>query len=417
MSEKRRDKRNRILHDGEFQRADGRYRFRYTDENGDEHDIYSWRLDKNDPVPKGKKSELSLREKEKQIEIDLFNKIVPDGGNMTVLDLVEKYVSLKTGVRHNTEAGYKTVINVLKKEKFGAIRIDKVRLSDAKQWLIKLQREDGKGYSSIHNIRGVLRPAFQMAVDDDLIRKNPFAFELVSVVVNDSVRREAITRKQERDFLKFVKEDPHFCKYYDAIFILFKTGLRISEFCGLTIKDIEFDEKRIKVDHQLQRKRNMEYYIVEPKTESGNRYVPMTDEVAECFHRIIDNRVSPAVEPMVDGYAGFLFLDKNDKPMVALHWEKYMKHIREKYNSIYKIQMPKVTPHVCRHTFCSNMAKSGMNPKTLQYIMGHSDIGVTLNTYTHVNAKDAITEMRELYKHISEMDSEGKLQKKSKKAI
>ena len=370
MSEKRRDKRNRILHDGEFQRADGRYRFRYTDENGDEHDIYSWRLDKNDPVPKGKKSELSLREKEKQIEIDLFNKIVPDGGNMTVLDLVEKYVSLKTGVRHNTEAGYKTVINVLKKEKFGAIRIDKVRLSDAKQWLIKFQQEDGKGYSSIHNIRGVLRPAFQMAVDDDLIRKNPFAFELVSVVVNDSVRREAITRKQERDFLKFVKEDSHFCKYYDAIFILFKTGLRISEFCGLTIKDIEFDEKRIKVDHQLQRKRNMEYYIVEPKTESGNRYVPMTDEVAECFHRIIDNRVSPAVEPMVDGYAGFLFLDKNDKPMVALHWEKYMKHIREKYNSIYKIQMPKVTPHVCRHTFCSNMAKSGMNPKTLQYIMG-----------------------------------------------
>ena len=336
---------------------------------------------------------------------------------MTVLDLVEKYVSLKTGVRHNTEAGYKTVINVLKKEKFGAIRIDKVRLSDAKQWLIKLQQEDGKGYSSIHNIRGVLRPAFQMAVDDDLIRKNPFAFELVSVVVNDSVRREAITRKQERDFLKFVKEDSHFCKYYDAIFILFKTGLRISEFCGLTIKDIEFDEKRIKVDHQLQRKRNMEYYIVEPKTESGNRYVPMTDEVAECFHRIIDNRVSPAVEPMVDGYAGFLFLDKNDKPMVALHWEKYMKHIREKYNSIYKIQMPKVTPHVCRHTFCSNMAKSGMNPKTLQYIMGHSDIGVTLNTYTHVNVKDAITEMRELYKHISEMDSEGKLQKKSKKAI
>lgn len=417
MSEKRRDKRNRILHDGEFQRADGRYRFRYTDQNGNKHDIYSWRLDKNDPIPKGKKSELSLREKEKQIELDLFEKIVPDGGKMTVLDLVEKYVSLKTGVRHNTEAGYKTVINVLKKEKFGMIRIDKVRLSDAKQWLIKLQQEDGKGYSSIHNIRGVLRPAFQMAVDDDLIRKNPFAFELVSVVVNDSVRREAITRKQERDFLKFVKEDPHFCKYYDAIFILFKTGLRISEFCGLTIKDIEFDEKRIKVDHQLQRKRNMEYYIIEPKTESGNRYVPMTDEVVECFHRIIDNRVSPTIEPMVDGYAGFLFLDKNDKPMVALHWEKYMQHIREKYNSVYKVQMPKVTPHVCRHTFCSNMAKSGMNPKTLQYIMGHSDIGVTLNTYTHVNAKDAIVEMRELYKQISEMDSEGKVQKKRKKAM
>ncbi len=398
MSEKRRDKKNRILHDGEYQRPDGRYNFRYVDLNGVEHNIYSWRLDKNDPLPKGKKKELSLREKEKQIEMDMFDNIVSNGGNYTVIELVEKYVSLKTGVRHNTEAGYKTVLNVLKKDSFGKKRIDKVKLSDAKKWLVKLQQEDGKGYSSIHNIRGVLRPAFQMAVDDDLIRKNPFAFELVSVVVNDSVRREAITRKQERDFLKFVKEDSHFCKYYDAIFILFKTGLRISEFCGLTIKDIEFDEKRIKVDHQLQRKRNMEYYIVEPKTESGNRYVPMTDEVVECFHRIIDNRVSPKVEPMVDGYAGFLFLDKNDKPMVALHWEKYMEHIRKKYNSIYKIQMPKVTPHVCRHTFCSNMAKSGMNPKTLQYIMGHSDIGVTLNTYTHTSIEDAKEEMEKVSK-------------------
>lgn len=93
------------------------------------------------------------------------------------------------------------------------------------------------------------------------------------------------------------------------------------------------------------------------------------------------------------GYAGFLFLDKNDRPMVALHWEKYMQHIVEKYNKIYRIQMPKVTPHVCRHTFCSNMAKSGMNPKTLQYIMGHSDISVTLNVYTHVQFDDAQAEL------------------------
>ena len=70
--------------------------------------------------------------------------------------------------------------------------------------------------------------------------------------------------------------------------------------------------------------------------------------------------------------------------MVVLHWEKYFQHIREKYNSIYKVQMP-----VCRHTFCSNMAKSGMNPKMLQYIMGHSDISVTMNTYIHVKFQDA----------------------------
>ena len=82
--------------------------------------------------------------------------------------------------------------------------------------------------------------------------------------------------------------------------------------------------------------------------------------------------------------------------MVALHWEKYLEHIIQKYNRIYRIQMPKVTPHVCRHTYCSNMAKSGMNPKTLQYLMGHSDIGVTMNTYTHVNFEDAKKEVAKI---------------------
>lgn len=345
MSEKRRDKRNRILREGEVQRADGRYQFRYLDEDGNAKYAYSWRLDKNDPTPKGKKRELSLREKEKQIEANLFDNIVTHGGKYTVLELVEKYTSLKTGVRHSTRAGYKTVINILKKENFGEMRIDKVRLSDAKSWLVKLQQIDGRGYSSIHTIRGVLRPAFQMAVDDDLIRKNPFGFELATVIVNDSVTREAITRKQERELLRFIKEDKHFSRYYEAIFILFNTGLRISEFCGLTKHDIDFKEMRIKVDHQLQRSSQMEYIIQEPKTESGVRFVPMTEEVAECFRRIIEKRKKPSTEPMIDGHVGFLFLDKNDMPMVALHWEKYMEHIIQKYNKIYKIQMPKVTPH------------------------------------------------------------------------
>lgn len=234
MSEKRRDNRNRILREGEYQRKDGRYRFRYIDEDGKEKNVYSWRLDKNDPMPKGKKREPSLREKEKQIEADLFDRIVTNGGNYTVLELVEKYVSLKTGVRHNTVAGYKTVINMLKKESFGNLRIDKVRLSDAKAWLIKLQQIDGRGYSSIHSIRGVLRPAFQMAVDDDLLRKNPFEFELASVIVNDSVTREAITRKQQRDLLKFIQEDKHFSRYYDAIYWVDDIGpkkLADSTFC------------------------------------------------------------------------------------------------------------------------------------------------------------------------------------------
>lgn len=396
MSEVRRDNKGRKLFNGESQRKDGKYEYKYQDAWGKRKTVYSWKLTPADRVPAGKRDDISLREKIKQIQKNLNSNITPDGGNFTVLELVEKYISQKTGVRHNTRSNYNFVVNVIKKEDFGQKRIDKIKVSDAKEWLIKMQQIDGRGYSSIHTIRGVVRPAFQMAVDDDLLVKNPFELQLNTVVVNDSVTREAITRQQERDFLEFVKNDKHFCKYYDGIYILFKTGLRISEFVGLTKKNLDFENSRIIVDHQLQRTRDMKYIIEDTKTESGERMVPMTPEVKEAFQRILANRKNPKVEPMVDGYSGFLFLDKNGRPMVALHWEKYFQHIREKYNKIYRVQMPKVTPHVCRHTFCSNMAKSGMNPKTLQYIMGHSDISVTLNVYTHLNYDDAEEEMQKV---------------------
>ena len=142
----------------------------------------------------------------------------------------------------------------------------------------------------------------------------------------------------------------------------------------------------------------MEYLIESTKTNAGTRVLTMTDEVYECCKRIIDNRVAPKTEPIIAGYCGFLYLDKNNMPMVALHWEKYFQHTVEKYNKIYRVQMPKITPHVCRHTYCSNMARAGMNPKTLQYLMGHSDIGVTLNTYTHLGYEDAKEELESLVK-------------------
>lgn len=344
MSEKRRDNKNRILRNGESQRKDGRYAFKYIDSTGKQQFVYSWKLERTDKLPQGKRNDISLREKEKMILKDLDDEIVPRGGEMTVVELVRKYILQKTGVRHNTEANYNFVLNIIKKEDFGKKRIDRVKLSDAKAWLIKLQK-DGRGYSTIHSVRGVVRPAFQMAVDDDLIRKNPFEFQLATVVVNDSVTREAITRKQERTFLEFVKNDKHFCKYYDGIYVLFKTGLRISEFVGLTIQDVDLKNRKLNVDHQLQRKRNMEYVIEDTKTNCGTRVIPMADDVYECFERIISNRKKPKVEPMIDGKSVFLYLDKNDMPMVALHWEKYFQHICQKYNSIYKVQMPKVTPH------------------------------------------------------------------------
>ncbi len=393
MAPKRRDNIGRILQIGEWQEPNGRYRYMYNDALGKRKIVYSWRLTEADPVPAHRRKDIPLREKEKRV-MSLFMQGI-SGSDMTVVELVERYISLKSGVKQSTLANYKTVINNLKKTEFAYRHMDQVKLSDVKMFLISLQR-NGLGYSSIHNIRGALRPAFQMAVDDDMILKNPFDFEMGTVINNDSNKREAISPLDEKRFMDFVKNDSHYFKYYDGFLLLFRTGLRISEFCGLTVKDLDFDEEVINVDHQLQRSRNMKYYIESTKTTSGTRKIPMTEEVKELCQRIVANRNRPKREPIIDGYGGFLFFDKEGKPMVALHWEKYMQQAREKYNREHALQLPPITPHVCRHTFCSNMAREGINPKTLQYLMGHADIAVTMNVYTHLGLDDARVELARL---------------------
>ena len=89
----------------------------------------------------------------------------------------------------------------------------------------------------------------------------------------------------------------------------------------------------------------------------------MSPEVEECFRTIIKNRKPPKIEPSVDGKSGFLYFDKNGNIAHALHWQHYFKHILEKYNSIYKVELPTITPHVCRHIYCTKMAKKEYLPR------------------------------------------------------
>ena len=131
-------------------------------------------------------------------------------------------------------------------------------------------------------------------------------------------------------------------------------------------------------------------YIFETNT------IGMEENVAQMFQAIIEDRNAPKVEKAIDGYSGFLFYDDNGMPLVAMHWQHRFNHMVGRYNDIYRVQMPNITHHVCRHTYCSNMAKSGMNPKTLQYLMGHSDISVTMNVYTHIGFDDAEEELKRM---------------------
>lgn len=140
-------------------------------------------------------------------------------------------------MRDNMVANYKTSLNIINSEPFGHFKIGDVTKTIARQFLSHLQNDEGRSYSSIQNVRGVLRPAFEMAVEDDYVRNNPY--------------------------------------------LQFHTGMRVSEMCGLTFSDINFGAHFLTVERQFQRKRTMEIYLTPPKTVSGARKVPLAPDVEE----------------------------------------------------------------------------------------------------------------------------------------
>lgn len=378
---KRKDSKGRVLKQGEGQRPNGTYQYRYQDSNGNRHYVYAPTLDE-------------LRQKETQLQRDISDGIDTAAGNITVIELLQKYADQKQHLSQNTQEQYYYAIQTLSKEPFMQRRVNTVKLSDAKAFVIKL-RNDGRKYSTIHSFYAKLRPAFEMAVDDDLIRKNPFTFKLSDVIPADTEERKPLNQQDKKRLLEFAVDFP--C--YDEIIILLGTGLRVSELCGLTLGDVDFKERKITVNKQLLRNLHGTYRVETPKTESGIRYIPMLDDsVYRAFQRVIQSREVPKVELMIDGYSGFLFLNKYGNPKVARNIQYDVTMLIKRYNRTHSILMPDFTPHNLRHTFATDMANAGMNLKTLQYLMGHSDASTTMNIYASCDYELAEKELKRVLK-------------------
>ncbi len=397
MSQKRRDNKNRILNTGESQRKDGRYVYKYTDNFGQPQFIYAWKLVPTDKTPKGKRNDLSLREKEAELQKDFYDGIDTIGKRMTVCQLYAKKIKQRPNVADSTEIGRNRLMKSLEEDKLGTCPIEKVKVSDGKEWAIRM-KEKGVAYQTIKNDKRSLKSAFHMAIQDDCIRKNPFDFNLNEVIENDTEPKTSLTLEQEESLYSFIKSDKTYYKYYDEIVLLRETGLRVSEFCGLTETDLDFENRLINIDHQLLRNTKRGYYIEKTKTESGIRKVPMSDRAYEIFKRILNNRKNRKTIT-IDGYTGFLFLQSSGYPRLRDTYDKLFTRIVRKYNKHHEEQLPnKMTPHTLRHTFCTNLANYGINPHTLQYIMGHKNILMTLSYYTHPTYLSAQAEMEKINK-------------------
>ena len=180
MSEKRKDNKGRILKKGESQRKNGTYDYRFVDSKGKTHSVYAKTLD-------------VLRQKEKEIERDIADGIDFAAGDEKVCDLVDRYMAMKRTIKPNTARSYSTVVKRIHVDAFGQRKIRSIKKSDAKAWFVKLH-DEGLKRNTITVYKSVLQPAFEMAVDDDAIRKNPFRFNLSELLPDDEAKRVSLCR-------------------------------------------------------------------------------------------------------------------------------------------------------------------------------------------------------------------------------
>jgi len=251
----------------------------------------------------------------------------------------------------------------------------------------------GRQYSSLFALKAHISAAFNMAVQEDAVLKNPCKIKL-DFIPDNRESRIALTRKQQADLLEFTYNHTYYRRYYDMLILLFDCGFRIGEFIGLTISDIDFDQRKISINHQLIDKKNGELAIETVKTKTGVRYIPMTNRVYESLQNVINKRKCEGEEFEVDGYSGFLFLSRNGKPYKRDNFANRLEYLVDNYRNETGNEFPKLTPHICRHTFCSNLINAGVDAKTVQYLMGHSSISVTLNVYAHTEYDNAAEAMK-----------------------
>lgn len=373
----RKDSKGRVLKQGENQRANGTYMYRYTDISG-RHTVYAKTLDE-------------LRQKELEIQSDISKGLAFQKGDITVSDLINSYLDKKKDVKESTQALYRHWGDVVTKSYIGNFKIKDIKPSTAKEFYLKMYN-DGHGYPSLKVIRAVLNPAFEMALQDDIILRNPFA---INIPISERANtRDALTENEEEIMMECIKGT----RYYDVVYLLLHTGMRIGEMCGLTLYDIDFDNNLITINKQAVLPVDAKEAIVtDPKSDAGYRVIPIIEDTANVLRAIIRSAKHTDLEH--DGYSGFLFSKRSGELRHANTYSEFFNGMCAMIEKKSGVKMH-ITAHVLRHTFCTRLIQRGVNIKTVQYIMGHANANVTMNIYAHVDRENALNEMVNLHQNL-----------------
>lgn len=406
------DSKGRKLKENESQRKDGMYQYRYT-VDGKRYTIYAWRLLPSDKTPAGKKEKLSLREMEEQIQKDLLSGIQVSKSKITVNEQVRKYLDSKSGVTVGTVHCYEQAFeSTIKPSSLGKMLIRDVKYSDIVKFYSGLVQR-GLSFTYVTSFHRILQPAFQLAVDDNILRVNPCCNALKQFSGKMTIGvREALTSEQQSKLMHFVKENYEDSDSHVILATFLGTGLRMGELMGLTWDEIDLEKGCINLKHQVVYgviDGKSVFYSKEPKYNEV-RKIPLQDNLLQILREYYDKtwKISMSSDVCVGNLKGFLFWSKHKSPISSRILYYKFNQIQEAYNKQEKqlaeeekrppVLLPNFTPHVLRHTYCTRMAEAGMNIKVLQAIMGHKDIAVTMNVYNHVTRERVMSQLPKIEK-------------------
>ena len=395
MAKARKDNRGRVLRKGETQRKyDLMYIYTYTDPfTHNRKYLYS-------------KDLMELREKEKTLIRDQLDGLDVYAAGKSDLNFVfDRYISTKTELRSTTYTNYTYIYNHFVREQFGKKKIGDIKYSDVLHFYLHLIKEKGIQVNTLETEHTVLRPTFQLAVRDGLIRTNPCDGVMAEVKKRPGKNhgvRHALTIEQQRVFMNYIADHPVYYRWRPLFTVLLGTGCRVGEVIGLRWKDVDYEKGMISINHSVtyyprsDKSYACEFQVSLPKTDAGIRTVPMMEEVRDAFleEKAMQKESGIKNEVELDGMSGFIFCNRFGNLHNPQAINRAIKRITENHNSeeIVKAKKEKRPPviiphfscHHLRHTFCTRFCENETNVKVIQAVMGHKNIETTLDIYAEV---------------------------------
>lgn len=395
MAKARKDHKGRALRKGEtYQKKQKRYVYTYIDPFGERKYIYS-------------KDLMKLRAREDELLKNQLDGLdVYTMGKADLNFLFDRYISTKKELRGNTKHNYIYTYDRYVRDGFGKRKIGDIKYSDVLLFYYYLMDEKNLGISTIDNVHTVLHPTFNLAVRDDIIRKNPSDGVMAELrkktVGRKSGLRHALTVEQQKAFVDFVCGDEKYARWKNLFVFLLGTGCRIGEAIGIRWQDLDFEKRTISINHNFtyyprsDKSYKCEFDLGLPKTEAGIRMIPMLPTVYDALmdEKAFQDETGMKCEAEICGMSNFVFFNRFYTIHNPQAVNRAIKRIREDYNVAEVVRayrekrepviLPHFSCHHLRHTFCTRLCENETNVKLIQEIMGHKDCQTTLDIYAEI---------------------------------